>query len=188
MSIPPYIDAADRAASQGVTLAYLADTPDLIPQVAAWQFAEWSNYPGARTLEERQVRLQAHLQREAIPTTFVAWEADQPIGIASLVANDLDELPEWIPWLASVYVVPEKRRRGIGSRLVERVAAEAVTLGYPRLYLFTPDQMHLYATLGWQVSHVRTYRQRAMTVMTRDLIVHPPHFPVRESLASRHTS
>jgi hypothetical protein len=57
---------------------------------------------------------------------------------------------------------------------VQRVAAEALTLGYPRLYLYTPDQMHFYETMGWQTSHQRPYRGAEMTVMTRDLIVNPP--------------
>ncbi len=58
--------------------------------------------------------------------------------------------------------------------LVQRVAAEAANLGYPRLYLYTLDQMHLYESLGWHISHVRFYRGHEMTVMARDLVVHPP--------------
>ena len=157
-----------------VQVTYLADSPEMIPQVAAWQYAEWSNYPGARTLEQREERLQEHLQRGAIPTTFVAWEEAKPVGIASLVASDMEALPEWIPWLASVFVLPDHRCHGIGSTLVERVASEAVALGYPRLYLFTPDRMNFYRRLGWQDSHERFYRETTVTVMTRDLIVKPP--------------
>lgn len=155
-------------------ITYLADTPELRPMVAQWHHSQWGELEGAPTLEERTARLQAHLQRTALPTTFVAWSGDAPVGCASLVANDMTVLPEWIPWLASVYVQPEYRRRGIGAALVERVAAEAAHLGYPRLYLYTLDQMHFYKSLGWQTSHVRFYRGHNMTVMIRDLIVHPP--------------
>jgi hypothetical protein len=34
--------------------------------------------------------------------------------------------------------------------------------------------MRFYEELGWQSSHTRFYRGHDMTVMVRDLIVHPP--------------
>jgi GNAT superfamily N-acetyltransferase len=157
-----------------VQLSYLAETSELIPLLAEWHHTQWGTLVGARTLEQRMARLKHHLQRNAIPTTFVAWVNQQPVGSASLVANDMEVLAEWIPWLANVYVLPEFRRQGIGARLVQRVASEAANLGYPRLYLYTLDQMHLYEWLGWQTSHVRHYRGHDMTVMTRDLIANPP--------------
>lgn len=156
------------------TITYLADAPELIPLVAEWQDSQWGMLPGSRTLAERKVRLQEHLQRGAIPTTFVAWVDGQPVGSAGLIANDMEPLPEWIPWLASVFVLSDQRRKGIGTLLIERVAEEALALGYPRLYLYTQDQMQLYQSLGWQISHVRFYRGHDMTVMTRDLVVNPP--------------
>ena len=157
-----------------IQLSYLADTPEIIPTLAKWHDRQWGHLAGARTLAQRKAHLKHHLQRNAIPTTFVAWHQGQPIGSASLIANDMAVLPQWIPWLANVFVQSEYRKRGIGSMLVERVAAESLSLGYPRLYLYTPDQMHLYSTLGWQISHQRHYRGTEMTVMIRDLIVNPP--------------
>jgi GNAT superfamily N-acetyltransferase len=153
---------------------YLAERPQFVPLIAEWQHKTWGHLPGARTYEQIVERLQAHLQRNAIPVTFVAWVDGVPAGCASLVANDMKPLPDWIPWLASVFVMPEFRRQGIGAKVVERVAAEATSLGYPRLYLYTLDQMHFYEELGWQTSHVRFYRDHDMTVMARDLIVNPP--------------
>jgi GNAT superfamily N-acetyltransferase len=157
-----------------VRIAYLADTPEIIPLIAGWHHNQWGQFIGARTYEQRITRLNEHLQRLAIPVMFVAWVNGQPVGSASLVANDMAALPEWIPWLSAVYVLPEYRRQRIGARIVERVAAEATNLGYPRLYLYTLDQMHFYQDMGWQSSHTRFYRGHDMTVMVRDLIVHPP--------------
>jgi N-acetylglutamate synthase-like GNAT family acetyltransferase len=158
-----------------VHVRHLAETPAMIPLLAKWHHEQWGHLPGARTEEQRAARLHEHLQLDSIPATVVAWLEGQPVGCASLVANDMDVLAEWIPWLANVYVRPEKRRQGIGALLVERIAAETLKLGYPRLYLYTIDQMHFYEQLGWQTSHVRFYRGHDMTVMTRDLIVASPH-------------
>ena len=163
-----------QIAESSTNITPLADVPELIPLVAKWQHAEWGNFVGARTLEQRKARLQQHLQRNAMPTTFVAWRNGEPVGSASLIANDMPALSAWIPWLSALYVLPAHRCQGVGSRLVEQVAAEAINFGYPRLYLYTLDQMPFYAARGWQASHVRNYRAHDMTVMARDLIVNPP--------------
>lgn len=157
-----------------IQIDYLAANPEIIPLLAQWHDQEWGHLTGASTVQLRKARLKHHLQRNAIPTTFVALHHEKPVGSASLVANDMAIFTEWIPWLANVYVLPEYRRQGIGAMLVQRVAAEALNLGYPRLYLYTPDQMHFYETMGWQSAHQRHYRGAEMTVMTRDLIVNPP--------------
>jgi N-acetylglutamate synthase-like GNAT family acetyltransferase len=176
--------SAPHAHLPELRIAYLADTPEIVPRIAAWQHLTWGHLPGALSLQQRESRLHAHLQRLAIPTTFVAWLGDEAVGAAALIANDMPALPEWIPWLASVFVAPEVRRQGIGAHLVERVAGEAVALGYPRLYLYTLDQMDFYASLGWQRSHLRAYRGHDMTVMTRDLVVHPPRFPITPAVTA----
>jgi N-acetylglutamate synthase-like GNAT family acetyltransferase len=69
------------------------------------------------------------------------------------------------PWLASVYVDPPFRNRGIGASLVQRVAQEARTLGFPTLYLFTPDRAAFYANLGWQVVERDEWNGCQVTVM-----------------------
>jgi GNAT superfamily N-acetyltransferase len=175
------VKIADSASE--VEIRYLADTPEVTPLLAQWHYEQWRHLPGARTIEQRIKRLQAHLQRDTIPTTFVAWIAGKPVGNASLIANEIEALSEWIPWLANVYVLPDYRRRGIGTQLVERVAAETVALGYPRLYLYTMDQTHFYEALGWRLSHMRRLRGHDMSVMARDLIVRPP-LAARQTLAA----
>jgi GNAT superfamily N-acetyltransferase len=169
MSTDPCVDRLPE-----VQIHHLAETPEIIPLLAMWHHEQWGHLAGARTLEQRAIRLKDHLQRDAIPSTVVAWANGLPVGSASLVANDMDALPEWIPWLANVFVLPEFRRQGIGALVVERIAAETIKLGYPRLYLYTLDQAHFYEQIGWHTSHVRFYRGHDMTVMIRDLIVAPP--------------
>ncbi|MDA2925079.1 GNAT family N-acetyltransferase [Acidobacteria bacterium AH-259-L09] len=55
------------------------------------------------------------------------------------------------PWLASAFVLPDHRRRGIGSALVRRVVEEAYRLKISPIFLFTWDQESLYRSLGWRV-------------------------------------
>jgi predicted N-acetyltransferase YhbS len=149
-------------------LDYLADHPDLVPILAEWHHRQWSYLAHSATLGQRTARLRQH-GRGALPTSFVALLDGAPVGSAALVANDMTDQESLSPWLANVYVVPEARRHGIGATLVRRAAQEALALGYHDLYLYTEDQTHFYAELGWQVIDRRRYRGYLMSVMALHL-------------------
>ena len=142
--------------------------PDAIPTVARWHVAEWGHYSASRTLESTEERLQRHAASDAIPITMVALEDGAPVGSAALVWNDMKTRPKIRPWLADVVVDPAWRRRGIGSKLVRRLVARARELGVETLYLYTPDQDRLYASLGWELVERLEYRDEEVVLMKID--------------------
>jgi GNAT superfamily N-acetyltransferase len=152
-----------------VRLTNLVETPELVSLLAEWQHRQFSYLARAISLEQRAQRFQQHLQPSKIPTTFVAWVDDKPVGCAGLVANDMHILPTWTPWLAGVYVLPDQRRAGIGSLLVQRVLQMAHAHHYARCYLYTHDREAFYRARGWQTLFKRLYRGYQMTVMAIDL-------------------
>jgi N-acetylglutamate synthase-like GNAT family acetyltransferase len=124
------------------------------------------------SVEQRMAALQKHAKAQ-VPTTVIALSGSRLLGSASLIAHDMDTHPELSPWLASVYVAPEYRRRGIGSALVQRIVAEAASLELDRLYLFTPDKERFYARLGWTVLERTVYRGYAQVVMVLHIAERP---------------
>ncbi len=77
-------------------------------------------------------------------------QADELLGLATLV--DDDELPgatEPGPWLAAVFVVPEARKLGVGSALVDHVVSRSRELGYAEMFLYTEHQDQWYQKKGW---------------------------------------
>jgi predicted N-acetyltransferase YhbS len=132
-------------------LAYLADHPDLVPVLARWHHAEWGSLIRDWTLELAESELRSHTRRRALSTTVVALERGEPVGSASLLEEDMPDMPPLGPWLASVYVVPDHRNRGIGGLLVSRIVEEAQALGVERVYLFTGNARPYYESRGWQV-------------------------------------
>jgi GNAT superfamily N-acetyltransferase len=139
---------------------------EVIPTLAAWHHAQWGELNPQKTLDDRISAFERHLTETPVPATFVAIEDGQPLGSASLVEHDLPTHSQLSPWLASVYVAAEHRRRGIGGQLVRRVMEEARQLGVETLYLFTLDQEKFYSELGWSLLERGEYHGFPIAIMT----------------------
>lgn len=147
----------------------LVERPDLAEQVSVWGFGEWGHLNPGQTLEQRRAQVQGKMNTDRIPIAFVALDDDHGIvGTASLIRDDLEGDPR-NPWLASVYVPPEHRNKGIASALVRTVEDAARRIGYDRLYLFTSTAPSLYAGLGWRALEQRDYRGEHIQVMDKAL-------------------
>jgi N-acetylglutamate synthase-like GNAT family acetyltransferase len=150
-------------------VGYLADFPEYLVTVAEWGHGQWGYLDPGKSLEDRVRKRREYLQRGAIPMTVIAFQDGIPVGTASLEAHDMEERPELTPWMSSVYVAPEFRRRGIASALVNRIVDEARGLGVAELFLFTFDRKDLYEGLGWRVVQEDTYHGWNVTIMNRTI-------------------
>jgi predicted N-acetyltransferase YhbS len=146
-------------------IEYLSDDMRAIRLVAGWLHAEFGDRGRGSTLETRVQRIRKRAQRQTIPLAFVARENGSIVGSASLVAHDMEARLDLTPWLASVYVLPGYRKRGIGSALCRRVAQETRGLGFGRIYLITYDKEEFYRGLGWKEIQRTEYRRDKVTVM-----------------------
>ncbi len=153
----------------GLHLARIDDDSPHVATLAGWAHAEWGHLHPGRELEAAIASFRADCGPAGVPSVFAAMAGERPVGMASLVADDMSDRRELTPWLASVYVLPEWRGRGIASRLVRRVEEEALAHGHGRFYLYTPDRQALYRRLGWRDLEDRRYRGEAVTIMHRDL-------------------
>lgn len=148
----------------------LAFAPEYIPTIAAWHHAQWGYLNPGGTVESRIERMQRYLKGAPIPAMYICVDGKHLVGTAALVESDMDSHPELSPWLASVYVNPDYRKRGLGSALVKHVVSQAQIHGINPLYLFTPDQASFYKKLGWQFMAHEYYRGGEATLMKIDLL------------------
>lgn len=149
-----------------MTIEYLADHPEALDTLVQWMHQEWGQVRGSETLEQRRKRFAGSLNRDRIPLSVVALEAGELLGSASLIAHDMETRMELTPWLASVFVAQQHRRRGIGAELVRRVMAEAGKLEVPLLYLYTVYSERFYAALGWALMEHTSYLGQKIVIMT----------------------
>lgn len=134
-----------------IRIEYLADAMEQAPVLAKLHHDQWCQLlPGwsaAAALEE----LSSHTRRRAIPTTLVALDGADLLGSVSLLAVDHESLAHLSPWLASLFVVPGHRGKGVARLLIDRLVDEASALGVKRLYAYTPEHEAMYVRLGWSV-------------------------------------
>ena len=77
-------------------------------------------------------------------------QANELLGLATLVDDDgLPGATEPGPWLAAVFVVPEARKLGVGSALIDHVVNRSRELGYSEIFLYTDHQQQWYEKRGW---------------------------------------
>ncbi len=150
-----------------LTISLLKDCPQHLPLVACWIYDEWGYLIQDLTMKQVEARLQNHLNGDLIPLTVVGIQDHFPVGTASLMIEDMSSRLDLSPWLASVYVLPEYRKQGIGSQLVSAVEEIGQRLGFQKLYLFTPDQERFYARLGWVVFDHAEYRGQQVVIMSK---------------------
>lgn len=117
---------------------------------------------------QRIEKMKSHLTPQFVPTTFIAVN-DELLGSAAVIEHDMDTRMELTPWLASVYVTPEFRKQGIGSKLVLHVMEKAKENNIDKLYLFTPDREAFYARLDWTTIEKTNYHGYDVTIMYVDL-------------------
>ncbi len=143
----------------------LANYPEAIPTLARWFNDEWP-YEN-RSLDARETQLRENLNRDRSPITWVAREGGETIGTVSLDLADLP-LPDYAqltPWLASLYVIPPARGRGVGSALVNQLLEFARSHSLATLYLWTPGPTKLYERCGWKTFNTAVFAGHPIALM-----------------------
>ena len=151
-----------------LSLVTIADRPDLAEPVARWLWDTWGREKG-KPFERTLSGVASRTARVGLEQCFVALEDGVPAATASLVAEDADSRPDLSPWLASVFVAPGARGRGLARLVVTAVESAARTGGFTTLWLFTARAGGLYAGLGWRDAGTVLDHGNPYPLMRRDL-------------------
>jgi predicted N-acetyltransferase YhbS len=133
----------------------LADRPDLVAPLADAYEREWPGWY-CRGQASASADLQARVRREGLPLGLVALEDEVPVAACALVTTGGPIESTLLPWLGGLLVLPEWRRRGIASLLIDRAVIEARRQGHAMLYASTHHGAPLFHRLGWR--RRETYR------------------------------
>jgi predicted N-acetyltransferase YhbS len=154
-----------------IEIEYLANHPHTLPKIASWLYQEWGYRSPDGAPSGMEEMLKTRLNRDWLPLALVALEGESPAGTVSLKLQELDARPQYPYWLGSLYVPPEFRRRGIGSKLVRAGEKAAGKIGIDCLYLYTrrTENEALYASLGWAWVEELVYEDRSAVIMRKQI-------------------
>jgi GNAT superfamily N-acetyltransferase len=150
--------------SRGRSTAALGDADTKVPTVIplrqrpefcaffAQQFeSEWPKWYGPGGEGDAREDLHAFANPEGnLPVGVVAIDAvGSPIGIAALKEASIASHRHLMPWATAGYVVPSRRRAGVGAKLLSALLAEARRLSFPTVYCATASAVSLLQREGW---------------------------------------
>jgi GNAT superfamily N-acetyltransferase len=149
------------------TISNLQQRPEFFDAVADRIWRAWWE-PEGYPLDYIAGRLRENMVAASIPLALVAHDGAAFLGMASVIASDLEERPQFTPWVAAVWVEPPARRRGVGAALVDRAALDCFALGFGRAYLCArPQRTGFYEGLGWTPIE-RDVGPHRLSVLIRD--------------------
>lgn len=139
------------AAEGDMRISNLRDVPGFASTVADRLWNAWWKDEGV-ALSALEERLAESLGATPIPFTLVAHDGETFLGTVSLIESDMEERPQYTPWLAALWVDDAFRKTGIGSALIDAATRNASGLRVPVLYLCTEEgNAAFYQRRGWQV-------------------------------------
>jgi predicted N-acetyltransferase YhbS len=145
----------------------LHKVPEHTRAIAKWLYDEWGHLrPGP--FEERLAKFQACVSETEMPACLVAMEGDAPVGCVILKDHDMEHKNAYAPWLASLFVKPEFRNKGIALRLQKACLQKARELGFDRIYLYSPNKEEYYLKCGWNTVEHTEYLNRKVAIMAQE--------------------
>jgi GNAT superfamily N-acetyltransferase len=113
-------------------------------------------------------RLREHLDASPIPFALVAHDGPTFKGSTLVIDSDMDDRPQYSPWVAAVWVDAEYRKQGVGAALIDHAAQTAFAVGIGRVYLCaTRMKRDFYLKRGWTKIE-EDVGENLLTVMVRD--------------------
>jgi GNAT superfamily N-acetyltransferase len=130
--------------------------------------AWWRN--AGRPVEDVERHMTEMADDRPLPMAVVAHDQHRYFGSAFLIHSDMEERPQYSPWVAAVWVEASERRRGVGRALIAEAAKIAGSLDYGVVYICCRSELEgFYSRIGWKVLE-RAAGAKRLSVLKLDLV------------------
>ena len=152
-------EAEAMAATEAFSISRLCEIPSFAPALAEAHAREWGHLYANWNQETALADFRLERAGTDLPTTWVAHHhSGILLGSVSLVLDDLPGHPGLNPWLASLFVFPKFRGRGLGRVLTQKALDFLHEHRYPHAFVFTEDQVPFFSKFQFAV-HAKTQAQ-----------------------------
>jgi GNAT superfamily N-acetyltransferase len=119
---------------------------------AAWRYEAFLKSYGYSLSDSGAQLAKLATQPDEYETALIALVDGRLASSCLLVLQEFEALHDVSPWLASLYVAPEYRKRGVARKLVAAIEDQARAHGVARLHLYTGDAKKFYVKCGWSLA------------------------------------
>lgn len=162
-----------------LTFCLLADRPELCLALAEITYSEWPETwhgYGIYTAEAAAEYYREHCasNRTTLPLEILGVDSKGQLKcVSGLDKDDMHDGPYAgaTPWLCSLWVSPDLRKRGVARRLEELALGTIKSLGFDSVYLWTPKEWlaDVYTRWGWERLDTLSYVGITAIVMRKQL-------------------
>ena len=145
------------------------ERPDLAVTTATWRWSGFFRERGVPVEEVIRYERDHLVAGSPMLRTLVLLAEGEPVGMVSLLSNDLEGRPDLGPWLGDLFVDARFRGCGHALRLIAALEASARAEGVERLWLYTEDAAGLYRKAGWSEVEAAVSGGKPVRVLYRDL-------------------
>ena len=150
-------------------ISHLADVSFFRDELAALHAAEWKHLYADWDVQAALAEFLNQKADGSLPATLVLHDEMELVGSVSVVFGDCPARPDLDPWLASLYVVPERRGQGHGLGLVQAAFELAAAAGVRRLHVFTESAEKLFQRCGFEMLERTMLQGMPIAVLARPL-------------------
>jgi GNAT superfamily N-acetyltransferase len=151
------------------TILPLTANSEALRSAARWRHEAFLKADGFSVADSEAQLVKLATDPKGPETALIAFIDEEPAGVCLLVLHEIEPAHDLSPWLASLYVAPQFRGRGVARRLVRAIEDHARRNSVARLHLYTVDAAEFYLKCGWAVVERFVSKDIEFALMTRDL-------------------
>ena len=134
--------------SDNLRIEFLQDNPDFFSVLAEFYKTEWKEYYGSGGQGDAFSEIESFCNKEKLPICLVALRGKVFLGSVALRQKSASH-QHLSPWVTSLFVTPQERRKGIGTKLIEAVENLSVDLGFSKIYSRSATAVEFFRKMNW---------------------------------------
>ena len=150
-------------------ISHLADVPFFLDELADLHAAEWKRLYADWDVQSACAEFLDQKGDGSLPATLVLHEGTELVGSVSVVFGDCPARTDLDPWLASLYIVRQRRGQGHGLEFVRAAITLAAAAKAKRLHVFTESAENLFQRCGFEILECTTLQDVRITVLVLTL-------------------
>lgn len=150
-----------------LTLCPLKERFYLAPRLAVLHAETWAHLYPVWNAADALREFAAEKDNNGLSATLLAMNKDTFLGSISVCFDDLPGETTLNPWVASFYVLPEHRGRGVGAFLLQGAHELLERHQVPCAYLFTEHTQGYFQRFGWSLLRPGHAHGHPVEIMTR---------------------